>query len=62
MRIKLFTYANAFIELELLGPLDTPQKQTFVELRKVMSEGDSMVDWPFEVWDVELKCVSQTKV
>lgn len=61
MKIILFTRANGFSELELLGPPNAPKKQTFAKLKKIL-EGGTIMDWSFELWDGDLKCAIWTKL
>ena len=42
-------------------PLDAPKKQPFAEFRKVL-EGGSIVNWPYEFWNGDSKCIIKTKL
>lgn len=47
VKIKSFTYIDEYSDPKLLGPLNTPEKQTFVNTREKL-EDRSIVDWQCE--------------
>ena len=61
VKIKSFTYIDEYSDPKLLGTLNTPEKQTFVNTREKL-EDRSIVDWQCEFWDGHFKCTVEIKL
>ena len=60
-KVKLFSLANSNASLELIGPCECAEGDTYAKCKPLL-EGIYIVDCPFQFFDVKRRCMINCKL